>query len=753
MRDAAAMPRRALPVATALAAATTLAGAGPAAATVRITARSVTLTTTQGSATVVRSPFGLSFADRSGRTVLRQAPVTARSLALPPPPPPLVPTYGPPLQPTLYAPLAFTVGQETTTTQEAGQWSGNLLSSVRTGTMYGVRAVRAARRASGGAVRLVASTTDPSGRVMVVTLRPDRGGTIHVSARPSPDTGVAGVADSFRSGRDEAFHGFGGRHLETDHRGAAFYNWVNEENFDAGPYGVPGAEDGTLLYPNGPQAAYYPQASFISSRPYGFLLDRPELARFRLASDRPDVWQADVSAPQLDYVVAPGPARRAIAALTAVTGRHRVPPAWAIGPTLDRATALSETAASYEAKVRQDLRDLDRYRIPLRAYRLEGWRILPRAVLRDLVARLHRRGLRVLFYFRAFVANDVAGTEPTGIFEDALRRGVVARTEAGTPYLFGNSFGGISALIDFTDPAARSWWGDQIREALDLGADGFMQDFGEEVMPGMVFHDGSRGLPMHNRYPALFHATTRRILDAYVRRHPKRQPFFFTRAGYTGRPGGAAYENANFPGDETTDWTRSSGIASVVPDMLNRAVGGAFGFTTDIGGYFDVRIGPTTKELFLRWAELAALTPFFRLHGSLIAGVHTPWSYDAQTVRIYRALTRLHQRAEPLILRLWRAAVRTGVPPTRPLWLAAPGDPRAAREDQEWMLGDDVLVAPVVRRGARSRTVVFPPGCWRHGETGSTVRGPASRSVAAPLGRLPWFVRCGTRPLGPELAG
>jgi alpha-D-xyloside xylohydrolase len=252
---------------------------------------------------------------------------------------------------------------------------------------------------------------------------------------------------------------------------------------------------------------------------------------------------------------------------------------------------------------------------------------------------------------------------------------------------------------------------------------------------------------MHNAYPALFHRTTRRVLDAYVREHPRRRPFFYTRSGYTGRPGAAAWENANFPGDETTDWTRSSGIASVVPDMLNRAVGGAYGFTTDIGGYFDVRIQPTTKELFLRWAELAALTPFFRLHGSLIAGVHTPWSYDRETVRIYRALTRLHQRAEPLILRLWRHAVRTGVPPTRPLWLAAPGFARAAREDQQWLLGDDVLVAPVVERGARSRTVVFPRGCWRHGQTGQTVRGPAVRRIAAPLGRLAWFARCGTRPL------
>jgi alpha-glucosidase len=740
------MRRAAVATALGLLAAAAGGGAAPAAAEVRISPEAVTLTTAQGSATVTRRPFRLRFADRSGRTVLSQVAATDRTLALSPPPPPLVPTYDPPLQPTLYAPLAFTVGTEAIATQERGQWSGNLLSAVRTGTMYSVRAVRSARRVSGGGVRLVASTTDPSGRVMVVTLRPDRGGTLHVRARPSPDSGVAGVADTFATGRDEAFHGFGGRHLDTDHRGADFFNWVDNENFDAGPYGVPGAEDGTTLYPNGPQAAYYPQASFVSSRPYGFLLDRPELARFRLAADRPDAWQADGSAAQLDYVVAPGPARRSIRALTAITGRHRVPPAWAIGPTLDRATALGETAATYERKVRQDLHDLARYDVPLRAYRLEGWRILPEDVLRDLVRRLKGRGLRVLFYFRAFVANDVAGTEAAGVFEEALQRGVVARTANGDPYLFGNSFGGTSALIDFTNPAARSWWARDIRRALDLGADGFMQDFGEQVMPGMVFHDGSRGPQMHNRYPALFHATTRRILDAYVREHPRRRPFFFTRAGYSGRPGGAAYENANFPGDETTDWTRSSGIASVVPDMLNRAIGGAYGFTTDIGGYFDVRIEPTTKELFLRWAELAALTPFFRLHGSLIAGVHTPWSYDQETVRIYRSLTRLHQQAEPLILRLWRSAVRTGVPPTRPLWLAAPGFAPAAREDQAWMLGDDVLVAPVVTRGARSRAVVFPGGCWRHGRTGQVVRGPAVRRIAAPLGRLPWFVRCGTRP-------
>jgi sulfoquinovosidase len=728
------------------------AGAGPVASAASAASAAagppIAVAAGQGTAVVTRAPFRLAFADRAGRPVLRERPGARRSLRLRPPPPPPAPGYGPPLQGTLYAPLAFTVGSERITTQERGTWAGDLLAAVRTGTVYRARAVRSARRRADGGVRMVVSTTDPSGRVLIVTVAPGRGGALRVRARPSPSAGVVGMADTFTAAAGEAFHGFGGVHSGIDQRGASFYGWAQEENLDAGPFGVPGAASGTLLYPNGPQAAYYPQPAFVSSRGYGFLLDRPQLARWRLAPRRaPGAWQADVSSARLDYVVAPGAPARAIRTLTAITGRQPVPPAWAIGATLDRATALGETAATYAAKVRRDLRDIDRHHVRLRAYRIEGWGILPRATVRSLIAALHRRGIHALVYLRAFVADDAAGTEPASLYRYATAHGLVARTAAGAPYLFGDSFGGTAALVDFTAPAARAWWARRVRAALDLGADGFMQDFGEEVMPGMAFHDGRRGLALHNAYATLYARTTRRVLTAYERAHPGRRTFFFTRAGGVGRPGSAAYEGGNFPGDETTDWTRSSGIASVVPDMLNRAVGGAFGLSTDIGGYFDLRSPPTTKELFLRWAALSALTPFFRVHGSLLAGTHTPWSYDAATLRAYKALARLHARAEPLILRLWRSAVRTGVPPTRPLWLAAPGDARAAREDQEWLLGPDLLVAPVVRRGVASRRVVLPAGCWRRGGTGPRLRGPAVRTAAAPLGGLPWFARCGTRPL------
>jgi alpha-glucosidase (family GH31 glycosyl hydrolase) len=135
-----------------------------------------------------------------------------------------------------------------------------------------------------------------------------------------------------------------------------------------------------------------------------------------------------------------------------------------------------------------------------------------------------------------------------------------------------------------------------------------------------------------------------------------------------------------------------------------------------------------------------------RLHGSINAGTHTPWSYDEETVRIYKALSRLHLRARPYILRTWRTARRTGLPVTRPLWLAFPGDAKAAAQTQEWMLGPDVLVAPVVTEGARERELYLPAGCWREGDGTTRRRGPATVTVPAPLDRLPWFVRCGERP-------
>src|SRR4051794_41593507 len=110
-------------------------------------------------------------------------------------------------------------------------------------------------------------------------------------------------------------------------------------------------------------------------------------------------------------------------------------------------------------------------------------------------------------------------------------------------------------------------------------------------------------------------------------------------------------------------------------------------------------------------------------------------------------MAALHRRAEPLLRRLWRTARRTGIPPTRPLWLQFPGDARAAVRDQEWMLGPSVLVAPVVTAGAGLRSPLFPPG--RLEGAGGGGRGPPPPAGAAPPGPRPPLPRRGAEPLPP----
>jgi hypothetical protein len=123
-----------------------------------------------------------------------------------------------------------------------------------------------------------------------------------------------------------------------------------------------------------------------------------------------------------------------------------------------------------------------------------------------------------------------------------------------------------------------------------------------------------------------------------------------------------------------------------------------------------------------------------------------PWTLGPETERAWAALARLHDQAVPLLRELWSDFSATGVPPTAPLWLSYPGDREAARQDQEWMVGPDVLVAPVVEEGATSRDVYFPAGCWNAPDNGERHTGPAHARVTAPLARLPYFTRCGTEP-------
>jgi sulfoquinovosidase len=715
-------------------------------AAVLITPRQVVVGSSGAKVVVSRHPFRMRFLDRSATPPLAEvANRDPAPSALPPTSDPVAPGVEPAHSGQLYAPLSFLVGTERLSQYPGGVWGGNLMSGVRSGVQYAARNVTAVRKRGAGAL-LTVSTNDP-GRTLRVTITPRRGGSFSVTVAAHPSSGVAMLSDSFASSPAEGFYGFGGRHNAIDQHGQLLASFVEEENITGvGKAGTPAA----VLFPNGPTAAYYPQAEFFSSRGYGFLLDEFQPAWFRLDSDRSHAWSVAVKGPSLHYIVAPENVRRAIGALTSVSGRQPVPPGWALGPMLDRLIKnVGETQADYQNELKADMANIARYHLPLSAYRIEGWGFRNPSndglalhsyvsfhLQARIIAELHARHIHPLAYLRPWIT---PGSAPD-------KRRLTVRTATGATYLTTGTAGQKIALLDFTNPAAVRYWRGVVAKMLSLGFDGFMADFGEEVLADMHFHNGATGIRMHNLYPVLYMRATREAVHAYENAHPHRHVWFFNRAGYSGAPGSAAYEGANFPGDESTDWSRAAGLASLTPDMLGRAVDGAYGYATDIGGYYDYTTPPTTKQLFLRWAEWAALSPIFRLHGSGRSGTHTPWSYDRQTVRAYIALSRLHQRAMPLIMRLWRQADRTGIPPTRPLWLQFPGDRRAASQTQEWMLGPNVLVAPVVSQNASARRVYFPSGCWRSPQTGRKVHGRRSARIHAALTQLPYFLRCRTRP-------
>jgi alpha-D-xyloside xylohydrolase len=584
--------------------------------------------------------------------------------------------------------------------------------------------------AKGYAVEL--DTDDPGGRTLTVEVEQAADGAAYVDVGLSDAAGVTAVFASFESARDEAFHGFGGRRESTDLRGRTFQNWVYDYRF-----------------PKVDTSYYSPAPMFLSSAGYGVWVDTDRIASFRMASDA-DAWRVAVAGPSARLFLVPRGGSDGLRILTDVTGRHRPAPSWSMGPTLSRTVQLFvDQPDVYRQKVADDVQHILSDGLGVEAYAYEGWAELDTSTVKATNATLVAAGVHPMLYLRCYVSNDAAGTEPHGRFDEAVQNGFVAKRADGTPYFFPSPFDrSDAAVVDFTNPDARTWWKGLVRQMLDLGADGFMNDFGEQVLNDMVFADGSTGETLHNRYPVLQHQTTREAIDEYVADHPDREIYFFGRAGYAGAPGSAAYENAEFPGDETTDYLPTTGLPSIVPDMLNRAILGSYGFTTDIGGYADFADGKgPDAELYLRWTEAAVFTTHFRVHNSALSGVRMPWSFGPDVEATWKAMAALHVRARSLLERLWNDAPATGTPPIRPLWLDHPGAEHNPHQDDEWMVGPDLVAAPVLEQGATSREVWLPEGCWQRSGEGDRIEGPSTTTVDAQVDALPWFTRCGTSPL------
>ena len=709
---------------------------------------------------IERSPFRLALVDAAGRETVATVggaegpPVRVPGIDGPQPVEPLGAAGG-------FPAFGFVTGTRAGVTFPVGFFSGNRLFGAEMGALVSVTRVAEARQVAGGFELELETDAPLAGRASMSVRRLAAGG-VTMEVRQPPALQAVSSTFTLTTPEGEGLYGLGARKDVFDQRGRLRNVWVEQQNAtDERLEGVPGADPtGTLgpeyTFPNGAQAAYYVQAALFGSRGWAAWVGNSELSRVDLAASRSDRVRWGVASPRVRLSLAAGGLEEASRSFTAAEGRAPAPPRWAYEPWVDVINEGEGEAAPNGARfdggprVKRDIeevvRESRRLDLPIGVIGVEGWHTVPQR--ETFFPSLRRQGYHLASYWNPFTAPN------SDAYREALARGYFVKTPTGDPYPIVTNRGNQSYVIDFSNPDAARWWRTQIDRSNRLGFEGFMHDFGEFVTEGMTFHSGDPPEVMHNAYPVLYHRAARDAVDAYAREHPGFEPFFYVRAGYSGLGTGrgvTAFTPSVFPGDETTDWSKGSGIPSVIPAMLNLALGGSYAFTTDVGGYLDLLAPRTTPELMVRWAQLAAFTPISRIHNSTSKTSLYPWDLPRRELGVWRRYAKAKVKLIPLVDRLARRAAADGsIGPVRPLVLED-GSPEARSVRDEWLLGRDLLVAPVVTSGGRSRRVYLPAGAsWERVSvaddgalrgTGDVERGGRSVTAPAPLEDIPVYRR------------
>lgn len=364
----------------------------------------------------------------------------------------------------------------------------------------------------------------------------------------------------------------------------------------------------------------------------------------------------------------------------------------------------------------------------------------------QLVTDLRDRGIRTTTYVNPWLV-DAAPKGDEGIrnlWAEARDGGLLVERPGGGPYMLDQGQFD-AALVDLTNPEARDWMSSVVaEEVLANGVDGFMADFGEALPMDAVLHSGDAET-MHNAWPRLWAETVREGCEKAGK--PDCATWF--RAGTMGMD---SQTPAFWNGDQTVTWSADDGLASALLGTLSAGVSGWPVVHSDIGGYTSidavVRDYVRDEELLARWGEYAAFGPLFRSHESNRPEENRQ-VYDPDEADAFARNSRLFAALAPYREQVLDEAERTGLPVMRHSWIHFPGTAAATRDDQ-FLLGDSVLVAPVLKPEATDVEVTFPPGRWIHLPTGESYDGDTTATVAAPIGTPAAFIAAG-HPMASDL--
>ena len=575
---------------------------------------------------------------------------------------------------------------------------------------------------------------------------------------------VSEVSLGWASDKSERFFGFGAQYNHLDFKGKLLPIWCQEQGHGRGL--EPLSE---LLNAASPGSAgswfssYTCVPYMLSTNGYGLVVENDEYVEFDMRDEK--ATRVAVFASTLKAQVIAGKDPLAITeAYTEYSGRMQPLPEWTQKGAIVRSYGGSESALD-------KVTEMDIAGGALAALWVEDWagtRQTPfgtrmwwnwdidRTVYPDfeeMVTTLNDFGVRTLIYFNPFLAD---ATEKPGLerhlFAEAEEAGYLVKSLDGETELIPNG-GFDAAMLDLTNSEAREWIKDVMRTLIAKGVSGWMADFGEALPLEVSLHSGDHPESYHNRYPYDWAKLNKEVAEeeGVISEH-----LTFNRSGNAQSPSVA---RSFWIGDQLVTWDDFDGFKTVVPALLSSGLSGYSLQHADVGGWLSVNQPLVeielfrTKELFQRWMELNTFTVLVRLHTTNLPELNHQYNTDDETLVHFSRMTQVFASLAGYRKTLMEEATSRGLPVVRHPLLHYPEDPKVYDLKQQFMLGADFMVAPVVDKGEVTVSLYLPAGSWTHlwsGEVFDHTEQGQTVTIAAPIGEPAVFFRTDSN-WGPEL--
>lgn len=486
------------------------------------------------------------------------------------------------------------------------------------------------------------------------------------------------------------------------------------------------------------EQAYKNVPFYLTNRGYGVLVDHPGHVSYEVGSEIVERVQFSVAGESLEYFVfGGGDPASVLERYTALTGRPANVPGWSYGLWL----STSFTTDYDEDTVTRFIDGMAERDIPLDVFHFDcfwmrefNWcdfewdpRVFPDP--EGMLDRLHARGLRVCAWLNPYIG------QRSPLFAVGKERGYFVRRPDGSVWQWDMWQAGM-ALVDFTNPEATAWYQDHLRRLIAQGIDTFKTDFGERIPVDVTFFDGASPERMHNLYAQLYNEAVFAVLEEA---RGAGEAVLFARSATAG----GQRLPVHWGGDNSSSF---ASMAETLRGGLSLAMSGFGYWSHDIGGFE----GMPDPAVFKRWVAFGLMSSHSRLHGS--QNYRVPWLFDEtegrdeadpqSAVAVMRRFTKLKSALMPYIFAAGRTAHDSGTPVMRPMQLAFPHDRNADYLDRQYMLGPDVLVAPVFSEDGVA-DFYLPAGEWTNFLTGEVVAGGVWRTERHAFDSLPLYVRAG----------